>query len=207
MTLRKPNRLPRSLAILLATLGLTAVFAAGAALAAWSASGGGGADALAEVMPRGATPTASVSGSAVALSWPAVTMSDGSGVQGYIVNRYNAVTGQQATVGSGCSGVLTTTSCTELGVPSGSWNYTDTPVQFSWSGAQSDPVRVSVLTRPTPPASTTQTTTTTTGTTTTTTTTTPTDPTTTNPRSTSSNDATDPCPARRSCPGHFAALR
>ncbi len=56
---------------------------------------------------------------------------------GYIVNRYNASTGAPATVGAGCSGVVTTTTCTEVSVAPGTWVYTDTPVQVNWTGGAS----------------------------------------------------------------------
>lgn len=71
------------------------------------------------------------------MSWTAAALSNGTGVAGYTVSRYDSVTGTQQVVGAGCSGVVTTTSCTESSVPAGSWVYTDTPVQLSWTGGQS----------------------------------------------------------------------
>jgi hypothetical protein len=62
---------------------------------------------------------------------------NGSAVAGYVINRYSTVTGLPATVGSGCAGIITTTTCTEASVPSGTWTYTDTPVQINWTGGQS----------------------------------------------------------------------
>jgi hypothetical protein len=68
-----------------------------------------------------------------------VTLASGAVVAGYTVQRYNAINGTPASVGAGCSGTVTTTSCTELNVPAGSWVYTETPVQQSWTGTESAP--------------------------------------------------------------------
>ncbi len=107
------------------------------AWAVWSASGTGADASAAATMPVGATPTATPSASSVLVSWSPVALSEGTSVSGYTVSRYNAVTGTPAVVGVGCSGVVTTTSCTESSVPAGNWVYTDTPVQLSWTGTQS----------------------------------------------------------------------
>lgn len=88
-------------------------------------------------MPTGVAPTGSATGSSVTLRWPAVTLSNGAPVAGYVISRINALNGSAATVGAGCAGVLTTTTCTELTVPSGAWIYTDTPVELSWTGGAS----------------------------------------------------------------------
>jgi hypothetical protein len=88
-------------------------------------------------MPTGNTPAGRVGGSSVQISWSAATFGNGDAVGGYVVERYNATTGAVATVGAGCSGVVTTTSCTEQSVPPGTWVYTDTPVQDSWTGGAS----------------------------------------------------------------------
>ncbi|HEX6489406.1 MAG TPA: hypothetical protein VF137_11130 [Candidatus Dormibacteraeota bacterium] len=107
--------------------------------AAWSAPGSGAATAAAAVMPTGTAPAASASGSSVTVSWPAATFQNGAAVAGYVIKRYNAINGSVAAVGSGCSGIVTTTSCTEQSVPSGAWIYTDTPVQLTWTGGESSP--------------------------------------------------------------------
>jgi hypothetical protein len=105
--------------------------------AAWATQGAGGAAGAASVMPTGATPGATVIRNQVTVSWAPSTLSNGTDVSGYIVNRYNAATGGTATVGAGCSGVVTTTSCTEDSVPPGTWVYTETPVRVNWTGGQS----------------------------------------------------------------------
>ena len=107
------------------------------ALAAWSGRGVGQAGAAAATMPSGLAPTGSATGTSVSLRWPAVALSSGAPVQGYVIRRFNALNGAAATVGAGCSGVIAATTCTELSVPPGAWIYTDTPVQLSWTGHMS----------------------------------------------------------------------
>lgn len=115
----------------------TALVATPAAFATWSANGSGSGGAAATTMPTGNAPTGSASFTTVTISWTAVTMASGAAVQGYVVNRYNATNGTQATVGSSCSGVVTATTCTESSVPPGTWVYTDTPVEQGWTGGAS----------------------------------------------------------------------
>jgi hypothetical protein len=118
------------------------------ALAAWSTSGSGAAGGAATKMPSGNVPTANASGSSVTVSWPTAKFVDGTPVAGYVVKRYDAASGAAATVGAGCSGTVTATSCSEQSVPAGSWAYTDTPVLDNWTGsesASSQPVTVQVL--------------------------------------------------------------
>ena len=73
----------------------------------------------------------------VTLSWTAATFPSGAAVAGYEIERLNAANGTPATVGAGCSGVVSATTCTEISVPAGSWVYTVTPVQKNWTGATS----------------------------------------------------------------------
>jgi hypothetical protein len=88
-------------------------------------------------MPSGGQPTASATGNSVTVSWPTAYFPDGQSVFGYVIHRFNAATGAQATVGATCSGTVTSTACTEQSVPAGTWTYTDSPVQDNWSGSQS----------------------------------------------------------------------
>jgi hypothetical protein len=103
----------------------------------WSTSGTGSAGSAAATMPSGATPTATVSGTSVLVSWSPVALSNGTSVAGYTVSRYDVSTGSLSVVGPACSGVVTTTSCTEASVPAGNWVYTDTPVEANWTGGES----------------------------------------------------------------------
>lgn len=107
-----------------------------AAPAAWSTSGSGDAAAAATSMPTGLAPAAAVTGATATVSWTQADMADGNPVAGYLVHRYNETTGAQATVGGTCAGVVVSTSCSET-LPPGSWTYTDTPVQLSWTGQES----------------------------------------------------------------------
>lgn len=88
-------------------------------------------------MPTGSTPSGQASGSSVTVSWASAALPNGVAVAGYVIRRYDAATGAQESVGGNCSGVVTTTTCTELSVPSGTWVYTDIPVQSNWTGGAS----------------------------------------------------------------------
>jgi hypothetical protein len=125
-------------------IALLAISVAGAAAASawaiWSAGSSsvsrGAAAAL--VVEAGATPTADDrSGRTVTVSWGASTLSDGRAVAGYIVRRYDAVTGALQTTLPGCAGTVTTTSCLEASVPAGRWTYTIAGVIASnWQGPE-----------------------------------------------------------------------
>jgi hypothetical protein len=121
-----------------ASLAIAVLGAAQPATAAWSTNGSGSVAGAAASMPTGKTPSVSASGgSSVTVTWTAATIVTGVNVAGYTIKRYDPTTQAQATVGSGCSGTITATTCTELNVPAGSWVYTDTPVQMNWTGGQS----------------------------------------------------------------------
>jgi hypothetical protein len=108
----------------------------GQAGAAWGVSDAGSGFAQARQMPSGNTPSAAVSGRNVTVSWAASTFPGGVAVSGYSVRRYGPGD-TEASVGNDCSGTLSTLSCTERGVPSGTWRYTVTPNQGNWTGAES----------------------------------------------------------------------
>jgi hypothetical protein len=87
-------------------------------------------------MPPGAIPSGSVTGTSVGLSWSATTTPP---ADGYVVQAFDAATDTPRAVGSGCSGVVGATSCTETGAPDGTWYYTVTPALHTWRGAPSTP--------------------------------------------------------------------
>jgi hypothetical protein len=88
---------------------------------------------------RGSTPTLSKSASAsVRLTWTQSTLSNGQAASGYVVTRFDKTTGATSAPVTGCSGTVTTLTCTELGVPTGEWQYTVTPLfGANWKGAES----------------------------------------------------------------------
>jgi hypothetical protein len=108
----------------------------GVALATWTAIGNGRAYAKADVAPTGARPTVAVTGRNAAVTWTAARFADGTSVQGYTVQRYDATTGTTASVGAGCAGLITALTCTEAAVTPGTWQYTVTPVHHNWTGSE-----------------------------------------------------------------------
>ena len=119
---------------------------AAAALALWLGAGaeragaswpGGGpsgtANAKALSLPAGPTPSVSVTGRDVTVSWSAATIS-GQPVSGYVVKRYDG-SNQLQSMGTGCSGTVTATSCTEAAVPAGTWTYKIAPRHGNWTGS------------------------------------------------------------------------
>src|SRR4051794_1010155 len=105
------------------------------ATAAWVGSSSGNGYSKGLTMPTGATPTVATSANNVTVSWAASTIG-GTAVSGYTVKRYDTSNALQ-TIGASCSGLITTTSCTETSVPAGHWRYTITPQRGSWVGTQS----------------------------------------------------------------------
>ncbi len=112
---------------------LTSALFAATAPAAWMLGGSGSAYSKAHTLSGGNTPTVSVSGRNVTVSWAAT---GGTPVGGYLVKRYNASDVEQV-VGAGCSGTVAALSCVENAVPGGAWKYSVTPVQGNWRGAES----------------------------------------------------------------------
>jgi hypothetical protein len=104
---------------------------------AWAAGAPGTGHASARTMPAGNVPGGTVAGNAVTLTWAASTFAGGGAVPGYVVRRFNSLSSAEATVLASCSGVVTATTCTESGVPIGTWKYTITPAAGSWRGTQS----------------------------------------------------------------------
>lgn len=136
----------------------------GVAFAAWSALGTGSAYSKARALPGGTTPSGSVSGSNVTVTWSQVTFASSNlGAVtggGYLVKRYASSGGAAITPNANCatavSGSSASLSCTENGVPDGSWQYTVTPALNTWRGAESTKSStVTVATDVTPPALTT----------------------------------------------------
>ena len=133
----------RALVILGVVLGLLSM--AGIAFASWAAVGSGSAYSKARILPSGNTPSTSVSGSNVTVTWSQVTFA-GSNLGavtggGYIVKRYATGGGGAITPNANCdstiAGATALLSCIENGVPNGSWQYTVTPALNNWRGSES----------------------------------------------------------------------
>jgi hypothetical protein len=122
---------------LLLVVAFVAVGFPGGATAAWSQIGSGSAKARAKALGAGNVPTGSVSGHKVTVSWAASSYTNGGSPAGYLINRYNASTGVLQTIGANCSGTIAVLTCTENGVPAGSWKYSVTPATANWRGAES----------------------------------------------------------------------
>lgn len=120
-----------------AAVAILALVLCGTAQAAWSADAAGTAVAGAKTMLGGNVPSGSVSGNAVTLTWTATNFAEGGAVPGYVIRRFHSVTQVEATVGANCAGTVSATSCTENGVPIGTWVYTVTPAAGAWRGGQS----------------------------------------------------------------------
>ena len=102
--------------------------------ATWNYPGAGAAYSKADALPAGATPSASVSGRNITVSWTANGGTIPAG--GYTVRRYDS-NGQSQTIGSACAGTVVGLACTESGVAPGTWRYAVTPVTGNWRGSES----------------------------------------------------------------------
>ena len=124
----------RAAVALLAATALMAI--PSVATAAWNGNGSGSGYSRATAIQAGNTPTASKSGRNVTVNWSASSVNGGPAASSYTVKRYNG-SGQAQTIGSGCSGSIGSTSCTENAVPAGTWRYSVTPQFQGWSGVES----------------------------------------------------------------------
>jgi hypothetical protein len=117
---------------------VTALALVGASVgeAAWLKLATGGGAARARTMPAGNTPTVSAVLSSVTVTWTPTAFSGGPNVSGYVIKRYDLL-GAAGTVGAACAGVVSALTCTETGVPAGTWRYTVTPAQGLWRGTES----------------------------------------------------------------------
>jgi hypothetical protein len=122
---------------LLIVIAVVAVGFPGGAAAGWRLAGSGPGAAMAKTLGPGNAPNASVSGHKVTVTWTASSYTNGGAPGGYVVRRYNASTGVVQTIGSNCTGTISALTCTENGVPAGSWKYTTTPATANWRGPES----------------------------------------------------------------------
>lgn len=119
-----------------------AVLSSLAVASAWAfwtprSSAGSNGVSSATTVAQGATPTVSVLGSAVTVTWAARTLATGQAVSGYLVTRYNPSNVAQTSL-TACNGTVTALSCVESNVPAGTWTYSVTPVfATNWRGLES----------------------------------------------------------------------
>ncbi|HEX6117266.1 MAG TPA: hypothetical protein VFY99_09205 [Solirubrobacterales bacterium] len=126
----------RATTFFLGVLVALAVGVTATASAAWTGDSPGDAYAAATSIESGKTPTVAVSGRNVAVNWSASSVAGGPQATSYVVKRYDGA-GQEQAIGAGCSGDVSSTSCTEHAVPAGTWRYTVRPKYSSWTGAES----------------------------------------------------------------------
>lgn len=123
-------------ALRIAALAVAMLCVATPAQAAWDAGGGGGGESHSKARSLGtvATPTVTVTGSSVYVSWGAP---GGVPPDGYVVRRYDG-SDQSQPIGASCSGTVSGTSCIEAAVPPGTWTYRVAATRGSnWRGAES----------------------------------------------------------------------
>ena len=121
-----------------AALAVVALLVTASAQAAWTATRTGAAYSHATSVGQGVTPTATkVTGKDIRLTWTAATLTNGAGVGGYLVRRYNALTGTEVAITANCSGTIAALTCTESNVAKGSWQLTVTPLLANWRGTES----------------------------------------------------------------------
>ena len=108
-----------------------------AAQAAWQANSVGSSSTRGLVMPAGSSPSGTVSGSDVTLTWTASVFANAVPVAGYTVARYAAGGTTPQSVGGTCAGTVAALTCKDGPVPNGRWEYTITPAQGAWRGAES----------------------------------------------------------------------
>jgi hypothetical protein len=112
----------------------------GIALAGWKADRTGTGASKAATMPAGNQPTTSASGRDITVTWTASQLNTSPATSvtgGYVVKRYSSPGGVVQTILAGCAGTISALTCTENGVPTGAWQYTVTPKQGGWTGAES----------------------------------------------------------------------
>ena len=117
------------------------IIAAGAAVASFTVSASGTVATRTSRLPAGRRPTAvlgdATAGSALTVTWPAVTLPSGSEVGGYLVKRTVAATNATTPL---CTTTVPITTCADQTPPAGQTvTYTVTPQDQSWSGLASPP--------------------------------------------------------------------
>ncbi len=133
---RHTRRLATIAGVIVAALLGAATSPASAYWSVTSAPGGAGTSAAASVN-RAATPLVAAAQNDITIDWDPSTLSSGAPVTGYSVIRYDSANVAQPVL-AGCSGVRTTTVCTEVNVPDGLWTWGIVPrLGANWVGPES----------------------------------------------------------------------
>ncbi len=132
------RRLASWLLVAIAALGAVV----GVAHAYWESSDSGNpAAAAADALPPGATPTATrTNATTVGISFTRAVTTRGTEVTNYAISRYASAGATTPSATFSCSWPSATSlSCSEAGVPGGTWYYTDTPAVAGslWVGVES----------------------------------------------------------------------
>ncbi len=127
--------LRRAAVVILLTAAAFVASPAEFAEAAFSANATGLGRATSQSIPGSGAPVAVVNGREVTVSWSVTTLSGGTPAAAYTVRRFNTSNVSQ-TVLNACA-TVTTTSCVENNVPSGTWTYSVQARMGSWTGAES----------------------------------------------------------------------
>lgn len=137
------GRILRRGALAVIALVLCVLFGAVAAFAYWPASGTGSTTAtVATLAPPTGVSVPAISTSDVSVSWTAPT--GALAPTGYYVTRITSGTPAPA-CSSSPSALITTTSCTDISVPTGPHAYVVTAVHHSWTAASTASNNVSVI--------------------------------------------------------------
>lgn len=132
----RSHRLAQAVA---ATVALSLVVGVGAAFAYWAftdSSNTNVAVAAAQTLPQGATPSASVSGATVTVTFSMVSTTSGAQITTYSSTRYNASTNAAAAISGTCSVSASAVTCSDT-PGDGQWKYSDTPTIANWVGVES----------------------------------------------------------------------
>jgi Bacterial Ig-like domain len=139
---------------LLVPVGLAAAIlaGAGAAWAYWTTTGSGIATAGTATLgaPTSVTATAT-GGTGVAVAWAGSSLSSGQPAAGYYVTRMSG-SASAAACGTSAAQPTTGTSCSDTGVPDGSYRYVVTAVYGSWTADSAPSATVTVVSDTTPPS-------------------------------------------------------
>jgi hypothetical protein len=117
---------------------LALAISAQTALAYFTGTLAASATATATTLLAGATPTTTVNGRAITVSWSTTGFASGGQATGYSLVRYSNAAPTVAIVPSnGCAGVIVATACTETGLAAGAWRYAVVPRAGSaWIGPE-----------------------------------------------------------------------